>query len=403
VAGPVRMGSQTAVFVNFYTYVCDVVPMRAVYLDCNATTPIDPEVRETVMRFADEEYGNAGSRTHEFGSRAKQAVTEAREAIAAVVSAQRDEVVFTSGATEANNIAILGLESHAEKSQRRHIVTTAIEHKAVLEPIDHLRRRGFEVTIVAPNEGGWVDPAAVRGALRPDTLLVSVMHVNNETGIRQPLEEIASALGGSEAYFHVDAAQGFGKEIDALKNPRIDLISVSGHKVYAPKGIGALVTRRRGFSRVPLSPLMFGGGQERGLRPGTLPVPLIVGFGLAAKLAARDLVARRAATMAFRGRLMAALAPVGALQNGDADRCITTTLNVSLPGIDSEAVMVALKEVVAISNGSACTSSSYEPSHVLTAMGLSDDRVRGALRFSWCHLTPEPDWSELTRCLKNLI
>lgn len=397
------MGSQTSLFVKFYTYVCVWGHMRAVYLDCNATTPIDREVREAVLRFADEEYGNAGSRTHDFGSRAKQAVQEARDSIATLVAAQRDEVIFTSGATEANNIAILGLESHAEKSQRRHIVTTSIEHKAVLEPVDHLRRRGFEVTIVAPNELGWVDPAAVQAALRPDTLLVSVMHVNNETGVRQPLEEIASGLGASEAYFHVDAAQGFGKEIDALRNPRIDLMSVSGHKVYAPKGIGALVVRRRGFSRVPLSPLMFGGGQERGLRPGTLPVPLIVGLGLAAKVAARDVVARRAATMAFRDRLLAALAPVGAEQNGDADRCITTTLNVSVPGIDSEAVMVALKEVVAISNGSACTSSSYEPSHVLTAMGLSEDRVRGALRFSWCHLTPEPDWSELTSCLKNLL
>ena len=252
----------------------------ATYLDCNATTPVEPRVRDLVIQYMETEFGNAGSRTHEFGARAKQASQKARDQVAVLVGAKPDEVVFTSGATEANNLALLGLAEYGRREGRRHIISTAIEHKSVLEPLERLGRGGFDVTLIAPEPGGWVLPEKVASALRPDTLLVSAMHVNNETGVVQPLTEIALGLARHPAFLHVDAAQGCGKELLALRDPRIDLISISGHKLYAPKGIGALVTRRRGFERIPLEPLMVGGGQERGLRPGTLPVHLAVGLGL---------------------------------------------------------------------------------------------------------------------------
>jgi cysteine desulfurase len=247
-----------------------------------------------------------------------------------------------------------------------------------------------------------VDPDAVGAALRPDTVLVSIMHVNNETGVIQPLNEIAAVLSGHDAYLHVDAAQGFGKDLPPLRSKRIDLISVSGHKIYGPKGVGALIARRRRFTAPPLQPLMYGGGQERGLRPGTVPVPLVAGFGTAAELAVTRHDQRLRYVSAYREKILAAFAPFGPVINGDADRTVAHAVSMSLPGLDSEGVMLALKGVVAISNGSACTSQSYDPSHVLTAMGLPDDIVAGALRISWCHLTEEPDWAELQRRLDGL-
>jgi cysteine desulfurase len=373
-----------------------------VYLDCNATTPLDPEVERECLRFLREEFGNAGSRTHEFGMRAKQAVQRARDQVAAVVKCQREEVIFTSGATESNNLALLGLREFGEKTGRKHLVASAIEHKAVLEPLEHLAGRGFELTLVKPDASGAVSAAQVASALRPDTLLVSVMQVNNETGVIQPLVEIAKLLESHPAYFHVDAAQGFGKRMADLQDPRLDLISISGHKIYAPKGIGALVTRRRGYERPPLTPLTFGGGQERGLRPGTLPVALIAALGKAAELAVWDEAKRRSYCEKFKSAALNALVPVGGVPVGDQDRTVPSTLNIALPGLDSEAVMLALKDWVAISNGSACTSQSYSLSHVLTAMGLPENQIRGALRLSWSHLTPEPDWSGITEAIRHL-
>jgi len=373
-----------------------------VYLDCNATTPVDPEVETEFLRYVREEFGNAGSRTHEFGSRAKQAVQRARDQVAAVVKCQREEVVFTSGATESNNLTLLGLRQHGEKTGRKHIVASAIEHKAVLEPLEHLVRQGFEVTLIKPDGDGAVVASTVGAAIRQDTLLVSVMQVNNETGIVQPLEEIAQVLAEHDAFFHVDAAQGFGKRLTELQNQRIDFISVSGHKIYAPKGIGALVARRRGYERPPLEPLMFGGGQERGLRPGTLPVALIVALGKAAELALRDVNKRNKRCASIKQQAMAAFRKVNALTTGDPAKTVPSTLNVAIPGFDSEAVMLALKDVIAISNGSACTSQNYTPSHVLTAMGLTEDHVRGALRLSWCHLTPDVDWDIVVAAIRTI-
>lgn len=370
-----------------------------VYLDCAATTPVDPRVAADVLRYINNEYGNAGSRTHAFGARAKRAVEQARDQVAAVVQCTRGEVVFTSGATESNNLAILGLADHARRTGRRHLVSTLIEHHAVLEPLRHLESQGFDLTLVPSTPGGFVDADAIRAACRPDTLLVSVMHVNNETGVIQPIERIAAQLEGHPAYFHVDAAQGFGKEIPALRHPRIDLISISGHKLFAPKGVGALVTRRRDGERPPLSPLMFGGGQERGLRPGTLAVHLIVGLGRAAELAVTEADARATANRRFRERALAALTPLDPILNGDPDRTVPHILNLALPGVDAEEAMEALADTIAISNGSACTSQSLSCSHVLGAMGLDP---ASALRLSWSHLTPEPDWPRVVEILRRL-
>jgi cysteine desulfurase len=354
------------------------------YLDMNATTPVLPEVAELVFKMMVEEYGNAGSRTHEFGVNAKKAVEVARQQVANVVGADKSEVIFTSGATESNNIAILGLREFAEQENKKHIITTRIEHKAVLEPIEHLEKNGFEVSYLEVDESGVVDAQNLEKLLRKDTLLVSIMHVNNETGSIQPVTEICNALQFHDAYLHIDAAQSFGKLSDELKNDRIDLISASGHKVYAPKGIGALIIRKRGFLRAPLKPIMFGGGQEKSLRPGTLAVPLIAGFGLACQIAAKNKQAWQEHSQGLKDALINQLNKLNAVYNGE--NTSPFVLNFSVPGVNSEAAMVMFKGIAAVSNGSACTSSSYTPSHVLTSMGLSSDRIQGAIRMSWNHM-----------------
>jgi cysteine desulfurase len=373
-----------------------------IYLDCNATTPIEPEVLELMNHYFRVEYGNAGSRTHRYGSAAAQAVRRAREQTASVVAASWENVLFTSGATESNNLAILGLAAQAEKLRRKHIISTQIEHKAVLEPLEELAKRGFHVTLLPPCRGGYVEADQVRAALRPDTFLVSVMQVNNETGVIQPLAEIAEVLSGHHAVFHTDSAQGFGKELDGLRSPRLDLISVSAHKIFGPKGVGALIARQNERT-AGLAPLSFGGGQERGLRPGTVPVPLVAGLGLAAELSLRDYSRRRTTCLAFGIELLSALAPLQPIVVGDTDRALPHVVSLRFGDIDSEAVMLALSDVVALSNGSACTSSTYQSSHVLKAMALSDSEAQAATRWSWCHMTPEPDWRGIERAIRMLL
>jgi cysteine desulfurase len=374
---------------------------RPVYLDCCATSPAIPEVLDEIQRFLAVEYGNESSRTHEYGAVARRRVNQAREEIAALVCARPDEVTFTSGATEANNIAILGLADSLIRDGRRHIVTTALEHKAVLEPVVRLEQQGFEVSRVDADESGVVDPDELLAAVTPDTGLVSMMHVNNETGMVQRIAQIADALPG-HVYLHVDAAQGLGKEFDELGHERVDLISGSAHKIHGPKGVGVLIGRRRGYARPPLAPLMVGGGQERGLRPGTVPTHLVAGFGAAARAALDSRHERSARNQAFRERTLGALAPLEPVINGDSQRALPNVLNVSLPGIDGEAAIVATKDLVAISNGSACTSHQYERSHVLAAMHLPEERIACALRLSWCHLTPDPDWPRFVARLDAL-
>lgn len=376
--------------------------MTAVYLDCNATTPLDPPVKDILFHYLCEEFGNEGSRTHEFGARAKKAVQLARDQVAALADASRDEVVFTSGATESNNMVILGLRDAARRSGKTHFITSQIEHKAVLEPFGELERDGFEVTRLSVGPEGWVSPDDLNQALRPNTFLVSVMHVNNETGVIQPLDDLLEAIDKHETYFHTDAAQGFGKDLETLKNKRIDLISVSGHKLFAPKGVGALIVRKRNtYARPPLTPLYFGGGQERGLRPGTLPVALIAALGEACRLSITNHAIRLQACCDFERRLIQTLLPLGAKIHGDTTRKLANVINISFDGLDSEALMLAVKDVVAISNGSACTSSSYSPSHVLTAMGMTPEQANECVRFSWCHLTPAPDWGLLETRIRS--
>ena len=371
-----------------------------VYLDCNATTPLEPAVGALIRRYFEEEYGNEGSRTHGYGARAKEAVEKAREQIAELLAAKPDEVIFTSGATESNNLAILGLANWGRRHGKTHIISTHLEHKAVLEPIDVLAKDGFEVDLVAPEKNGRVDAAKIVSLLRPTTLLVSLMHANNETGVIQPIDEVAKALAHHPAYFHVDAAQTFGKLIEPLQNHRIDLLSASGHKIYGPKGVGVLLVRHRGKQKVPLAPLVHGGGQEHGLRPGTLPVPLIAGLGLAAEIGMKDHEAREAKCRAFRERFLRAIEPLHPKIHGEEGQVLAHTVNLSFPGISAEEGMVKIRDLVAVSNGSACTSSSYQPSHVLKAMRLAKDEIIGAMRFSWCHLTPDPDWAAVVAKLR---
>ena len=374
----------------------------AVYLDCAATAPVDSRVQREVMIYLCVEFGNAGSRHHRFGARARSAVEKARVQVAALAGATRGEIIFTSGATESNNLALLGLAEHGAGTGRTHIVSTRIEHKSVLEPLQALSARGFDVTLVPPQPGGWVHPQSILDAVREDTLLVSVMQVNNETGVIQPIPEIARLLDGHPAYLHVDAAQGFGKEVAPLRNRRIDLISISGHKIHAPKGIGALVTRRRNGKRPPLTPVMHGGGQELGLRPGTLPVPLIAGLGKASELARYEHGDRNAACRYFKKILLSELRPLKPVFNGDPDRTIPQIVNLTFPGIDSEEAIEAVSQVAAISNGSACTSTSESCSHVLCAQGLDEARMEGALRLSWCHLSSQPDWDGFVRAIEGI-
>ena len=377
--------------------------VAAAYLDFCATTPVDPRVAAVVRHYMEDEFGNAGSRTHEYGLAASRAVEAARVQVAAVCDAKPEEVVFTSGATEANNLALIGLAPHARDSGRRHMLALAIEHKAVLDPLDSMAKaHDIDVELVPVGEQGWVDPTDIKKRLRPDTVAVSTMHANNETGVVQPLEELASVLGDHTAYWHVDAAQTYGK-IEGLDNKRIDLVSMSGHKLYGPMGVGALIARRRGYQRPPLSPLMFGGGQERGLRPGTVPVPLVVGLGEACRLAVIERANRVAACREQRSQVTDALSPLGPQFNGDQAKTLPHVLNASIPGLDAEAAMLLLRGLVAISNGSACTSSSYEPSHVLSAMGLGPDRIQGALRISWSHTPSDIDWASVAQRLSDAL
>ena len=369
------------------------------YLDCAATCPIDPRVQAELRRFSKADFGNAGSRTHVHGRVARQAVERARAHVARVAGVRRNEVIFTSGATESNNLAILGLEAFGRAEERTHLVSTTIEHHAVLEPLRVLAARGFDLTLVDPEPGGRVDAGRVAAAVRPDTLLVSVMQVNNETGVQQPIIEIADRLSGSRAFLHVDAAQGFGKALDALRHRRVDLVSVSGHKLCGPKGTGALLARQRAGQRPPLTPLLYGGGQELGLRPGTLPVPLIAAFGKAAELALNEHAARREAAERFGQRLLAGLAPLAPRVHGDPDHRLPYILNLSIPGWDKETLIEAWADLAAISDGAACTSQSYTCSHVLAAMGLSAQDEAGAVRLSWCHLSELPDLAAMTGAL----
>jgi cysteine desulfurase len=380
---PIKVGSKAAIDRRSQRHERHPPTSRPVYLDYNSTTPLDSRVFEAMTPYFLEEVGNAGSRTHLFGQRAKEAVETARGQVAGLMGAKPEEIIFTSGATESNNFALLGLARHGTETGRKHILATAIEHKAVLEPLGRLCELWFEVELLPVTSGGYVEPDAVKQRLRSDTLVVSVMHANNETGVLQPVLEIGDLLAEAETFFHTDAAQTYGKEVEALRRLRCDFLSISGHKIYGPKGIGALYTHRRSGQRRPLDPLMLGGGQEMGLRPGTLPVPLIVGLGAASELAGQEYAARNTHAEKLRRQLLSALDAVAYGINGDLTRMQSHVLNVRFPGVDSEALMLTLRHRIAISNGSACSSHGYSPSHVLRAMGLSGEQIESSVRISW--------------------
>jgi cysteine desulfurase len=350
-----------------------------VYLDYNATTPVDRSVLDAMLPYLTEEAGNASS-IHSPGQRARAAVEAARESVALLLGANPAEIVFTSGGTEADNLALLGT-TQASRSPQKHVVTTSIEHHAVLNTCEALEKRGVEITYVRVGENGIVDPQDVRRALRPETLLVSVMHANNETGTIQPVEAIGQIARDAGVYFHCDAVQSAGKLPVDVNRLKVDLLSVSAHKIYGPKGVGALYVR----PGTPVEPQLFGGHQQRDLRPGTENVPGIVGLGKAAQLARlhRDEDSRTIA--ALRDRLEdSLLSVIGSVRvNGDRERRVSNTTNLAFAGAGGEALLIALDLLgLACSTGAACSSGAVEPSHVLTAMGLSSDQARSSLRFS---------------------
>ena len=357
----------------------------SIYLDYNASAPIDSRVLEVMVDVYQNHYGNADSRTHDSGEKTRSITEKARGQVASLIGIRNDEVVFTSGATESNNLAILGLRHYGELSKRKHIITSSIEHKAVLEAVDYLSQNGFEVEYVDPDESGRIDSQQIVSMLRPDTLLVSIMHVNNETGIIQPVKEIGEFLKSSETLFHIDATQSCGKLIEEIRELSYDLMSVSAHKMHGPQGVGALIMRRKRYKLPPVSPIMFGGGQEHGVRPGTLPVALIAGFGKACDLAKMEADENNAKCQKTKEMLLRMLSNSGVNYeiNGDQNYCVSNTLNVSFIGVSSEALMLATKQYCGVSNGSACTSKNYSHSHVLSAMHLPDERIESAIRISW--------------------
>jgi cysteine desulfurase len=352
-----------------------------IYLDNNSTTRTDPRVLEAVLPFFSERYGNAASRTHRFGREAHEAVNQAREEVAALIGASSREIVFTSGATESNNLALKGVAG-MYRSTGNHLITVATEHKAVLDPCRRLEHEGFRVTYLPVDRAGQVTDHQVEAALTEQTILVSVMAANNEVGTLQPIAEIGQICKKHGVLFHTDAAQAAGKIPLNVPAMGIDLLSLSAHKMYGPKGVGALYVRRR-EPHVRLEPIMDGGGHEGGLRSGTLPVPLIVGFGEACRLCRESMAEEAVRQKGLRDRLqqtiMARLEDVSL--NGHMTERLPGTLNLSFAYVQGEALMMAMKEV-AVSSGSACTSASVEPSYVLSAMGVSDDLAHSSLRFS---------------------
>jgi cysteine desulfurase len=353
-----------------------------VYLDYAATTPVDPAVAEAVSRCLAEPdgIGNASSITHVFGRRVAERIEQARAAVAALIGAAPEEIIFTSGATESDNLAVLGA-ARANAHRGRHIVSSRIEHKAVLDPVKRLEKEGFAVTLLSPDRNGRIDPAAVAGALRQDTVLVSIMLVNNEIGVIQDIAAIGEPCRARGVLFHSDAAQAVGKmPIDVHALP-VDFMSMTAHKLYGPKGIGGLYVR--GGARAHLQPVAFGGGQERGLRPGTLPTHQIAGFGVACDLARRSLPAERSRLLELRERLWAGLATLGGVHvNGEGAPSVPGILNVSFEGVEGESLVAGLREL-AVSTGSACNSASAEPSYVLRALGRDTQLAQSSLRLSF--------------------
>jgi cysteine desulfurase len=361
---------------------------KPIYLDYAATTPVDPRVVQAMVPYLYEQFGNPASRSHAYGWAAEEAVEIAREHVAALIGADSREIVWTSGATESDNLAIKGV-ARFHQAKGKHLITVQTEHKAVLDTMRELEREGFEVTYLPVQSNGLLDLAVLEAAMRPDTLLVSVMAVNNEIGVVQDIDAIGRLCRSKGVLFHVDAAQATGKIPLDMHSQCVDLMSLSAHKSYGPKGIGALYVRRK--PRVRIEAQMHGGGHERGMRSGTLPTHQIVGMGEAYRLAKEHMASENARIRALRDRLLARLADIPeVIVNGDLTRRIPHNLNMSFTFVEGESLLMGIKGV-AVSSGSACTSASLEPSYVLRALGLSDEVAHSSIRFSMGRFTTEQD------------
>ena len=359
-----------------------------IYLDYSATTPVDPRVAQKMIPWLTEQFGNPASRSHAYGWAAEAAVEEAREQVAALVNADAKEIIWTSGATESNNLAIKGA-AHFYQGKGKHIITVKTEHKAVLDTVRELEREGFEATYLDVQENGLIDLDVLKAAIRPDTIVVSVMFVNNEIGVIQPIAEIGEICREKGIVFHVDAAQATGKVDIDLDKLKVDLMSFCAHKTYGPKGIGALYVRRK--PRVRLEAQMHGGGYERGLRSGTLATHQIVGMGESFRIAREEMAAENARVKKLRDKLLAGLTDIEAtFVNGDLEHRVPHNLNISFAYVEGESLIMAIKDI-AVSSGSACTSASLEPSYVLRALGRNDELAHSSIRFTIGRFTTEEE------------
>ena len=371
-----------------------------IYMDYSATTPVDPRVADKMIPYLTEKFGNPASRSHEFGWVAEKAVEEAREQVAALVNADSREIVWTSGATESNNLAIKGA-AHFYKGKGKHLVTVMTEHKAVLDTMRHLESEGYEVTYLVPESNGLVDLEKFKAALRPDTTVASIMLVNNEIGVIQDIAALGEVCRAKGVIFHVDAAQATGKVAIDLANLKVDLMSFSAHKTYGPKGVGALYVQRK--PRIRLEAQMHGGGHERGLRSGTLATHQIVGMGEAFRIAREEMATENERIRYLRDRLYKGLSQIEEVHvNGDMEQRVPHNLNISFNFVEGESLIMAIRDL-AVSSGSACTSASLEPSYVLRALGRSDELAHSSIRFSIGRFTSEAEVDYAIELLKAKI
>jgi len=375
-------------------------PHFPIYMDYSATTPIDPRVADKMIPYLREQFGNPASRSHMYGWTAEQAVEEARGQVAALVGADPREIIWTSGATEGNNLALKGA-AQFYKTKGKHIVTVKTEHKSVLDTVRELERQGFEATYLQPQDNGLITIEQLAAAIRPDTILVSVMLVNNEIGVIQPIDEIGELCRAKGIVFHCDAAQATGKVHIDLAKSKVDLMTFTAHKTYGPKGIGALYVRRK--PRIRIEAQMHGGGHERGLRSGTLPTHQIVGMGEAFRIAKEEMDSELVRVKALRDRLAAGLMEMEEVYiNGDMAHRVPHNLNVSFNYVEGESLIMAIKDL-AVSSGSACTSASLEPSYVLRALGRSDELAHSSIRFTFGRFTTEEDIDFTIRLIKEKV
>lgn len=376
--------------------------MYPVYLDYNATTPCDPRVVEAMLPYFTKDFGNAASKSHAYGWVAEEAVDIAREQVAALIDSEPSEIIFTSGSTEAINLALRGTyEMYQIKGH--HIITCAVEHKAVLDTCHYLETIGADVTFIPVDQDGRVDPIAIEAAIRPDTILISVMYANNETGVIMPVKEIGHIAKKHGVIFFSDATQAIGKIPVNVHDDGIDMLCLSAHKMYGPKGAGALYVRRRD-PRVRLKPLQYGGGHEKGLRSGTLNVPGIVGLGKAAEICRKEMKEDAERLIDLREKLLKGLLDLpDTILNGDHDHLLPQTVNVSFAHADSQVMLARLNKHVALSSGSACTSATLEPSYVLTAMGFDAERASGALRFSLGRFTTVEEIEKVLIAIRGVV